>query len=45
MGWSIKLGQIFGINIKVHLTFLLILIWGAGNSGPIYAGLAARIGA
>jgi Zn-dependent protease len=40
MGWSIKLGQIFGINIKVHLTFLLILIWGAfsygGNAGPLY---------
>lgn len=40
MGWSIKLGQIFGINIKVHLTFFLILIWGAfsygGNAGPVY---------
>jgi Zn-dependent protease len=40
MGWSIKLGQIFGINIKVHLTFLLILVWGAfsygGNAGPLY---------
>jgi Zn-dependent protease len=40
MGWSIKLGQIFGINIKVHLTFLLILIWGAfsygGSAGPLY---------
>ena len=40
MGWSIKLGKIFGIDIKVHLTFLLILVWGAfnysGGAGPIY---------
>jgi Zn-dependent protease len=43
MGWSIKLGQIFGIDIKVHLTFLLILIWGAfsygGSAGPLYGVL------
>jgi Zn-dependent protease/CBS domain-containing protein len=40
MDWSIKLGRIFGINIKVHLTFFLILIWGAfsygGSAGPLY---------
>ncbi len=40
MGWSIKLGRIFGIDIKVHLTFLLILVWGAfnygGSAGPLY---------
>lgn len=40
MGWSIKLGQIFGIDIKMHLTFLLILFWGAlsygGSAGPLY---------
>lgn len=40
MGWSIKLGRIFGIDIKMHLTFLLIVIWGAfnygGNAGPLY---------
>lgn len=40
MGWSIKLGRIFGIDIKVHLTFLLILVWGAfnygGGAGPLY---------
>lgn len=40
MSWSIKLGQIFGIDIKVHLTFLLILVWGAfaygGSAGPLY---------
>lgn len=40
MGWSIKIGRIFGIDIKVHLTFLFILIWGAlnygGGAGPLY---------
>lgn len=40
MNWSIKLGRIFGIDIKVHLTFLLILVWGAlnygGSAGPLY---------
>lgn len=40
MGWSIKLGRIFGIDIKMHLTFLLIIVWGAfaygGNAGPLY---------
>ena len=40
MGWSFKIGQIFGIDIKVHLSFLIILVWGAfnygGNGGLIY---------
>ncbi|GAB4539160.1 MAG: site-2 protease family protein [Anaerolineae bacterium] len=40
MGWSIKLGRVFGINIQVHFTFFLILIWGAlnfgGQAGPAY---------
>lgn len=40
MNWSIKLGRVLGIDIKVHLTFLLILIWGAfaygGSAGPLY---------
>lgn len=40
MNWSLKLGRIFGIDIKVHLTFLFILIWGAlnygGTAGPLY---------
>jgi Zn-dependent protease len=46
MSWSIKLGKLFGIDIKVHLTFLLILIWGAlnygGSAGPVY-GLVVTI--
>ena len=47
MGWSIKLGRIFGIDIKMHLTFLLILGWGAfaygGNAGPLY-GVIVTLG-
>ncbi len=40
MSWSIKIGTIFGIDLKVHFTFLLILLWGAffygGSAGPLY---------
>ncbi len=40
MGWSIKLGRIYGINIQIHFTFFLILVWGAlnfgGSDGPLY---------
>jgi len=40
MNWSVKLGRVFGIDIKMHLTFLLILVWGAfmygGSAGPLY---------
>lgn len=43
MGWSLKLGKILGIDVKVHFTFLLILVWGAfnygGNAGPLYGVL------
>lgn len=47
MNWSIKLGRVLGIDIKMHLTFLLILIWGAfaygGSAGPLY-GLVITLG-
>ncbi|HEX5807789.1 MAG TPA: site-2 protease family protein [Anaerolineales bacterium] len=37
MNWSLKLFKVKGIDIKVHLTFVLILIWAAyrwgGNTG------------
>lgn len=40
MGWSLKVGNLFGIDIKIHFTFLLILVWGAlnygGSAGPLY---------
>jgi len=31
MSWSIKLGTIKGIEIRVHVTFFLILIWAAAE--------------
>lgn len=33
MSWSIKLFRVRGIDIKMHLTFVLILIWAAYNWG------------
>jgi Zn-dependent protease/CBS domain-containing protein len=40
MSWSLKIGKLFGIDLKVHLTFFLILVWGAfnygGNGGALY---------
>ncbi len=45
MSWSIKLFRIKGIDVKVHLTFVLILIWaafrwsdstGAGAQGALF---------
>ena len=40
MSWSLKLGKVLGIDVKVHVTFILILIWGAfnfgGSAGPLY---------
>lgn len=40
MSWSFKIGKLFGIDLKVHVTFALILIWGAlnygGSAGPLY---------
>jgi Zn-dependent protease/CBS domain-containing protein len=51
MNWSLKLFKIKGIDIKVHLTFVLILIWaayrwsvdtGAGAQGAIF-GIVATL--
>ncbi|MCB0192047.1 MAG: site-2 protease family protein [Anaerolineae bacterium] len=43
MRWSFKIGKLFGIDLKVHITFLLILVWGAlnygGSAGPLYGVL------
>jgi Zn-dependent protease len=45
MSWSLKLFRIRGIDIKVHLTFILILVWaayywgvglGAGTAGAAF---------
>jgi Zn-dependent protease len=47
MGWSLKLGKLFGIDIKIHFTFLFIVIWGAfnygGSAGPWYGVLVTLI--
>jgi stage IV sporulation protein FB len=49
MNWSIKLLRVKGIDIKVHLTFVLILIWaayhwsqstGAGVQGALFGVVA-----
>lgn len=51
MNWSLKLLKIKGIDIKVHLTFVLILIWaayrwsvstGAGAQGALF-GIVATL--
>jgi Zn-dependent protease/CBS domain-containing protein len=51
MSWSIKLFKIWGIDVKVHLTFVLILVWaayrwsgitGAGWGGALF-GVAATL--
>lgn len=33
MSWSLQLGKIKGIQIRVHTSFVLVLIWGALNYG------------
>jgi Zn-dependent protease/predicted transcriptional regulator len=44
MNWSIKLLKVKGIDIKVHLTFVLILIWAAYRwSGSTGAGLQGAL--
>lgn len=35
MNWSIKLGTIKDIEIKVHLTFLLVILWAAIEGGLV----------
>lgn len=49
MGWSIKLFRLRGIDVKVHVAFVLILLWaayswgsaaGAGVEGAIYGIVA-----
>lgn len=42
MSWSIKLFRVKGIDVKIHLTFVLILIWAAyrwsGSTGQGWQG-------
>jgi Zn-dependent protease/predicted transcriptional regulator len=52
MSWSIKLFKVRGIDVKVHLTFVLILIWaayiwsnntGAGIQGALFGVVATLL--
>jgi stage IV sporulation protein FB len=44
MGWSISLGRIAGTEVRIHLTFFLLLAWFglvAGAQGGVAAGFAS----
>lgn len=44
MGWSIKIATVKGIDIRIHLTFLLIILWAAVEGGTgIEGGLRGAI--
>ncbi len=44
MGWSVKVATVKGIEIKVHLTFLLIILWAAVEGGTgIEGGLRGAV--
>lgn len=52
MNWSIKLFRVRGIDVKVHLTFVLILVWaayrwssgtGAGVQGALFGVVATLL--
>ena len=49
MHWSFKLFRFKGIDVKVHLTFVLILLWGAwswsGSSAVAWQGAAFGVAA
>jgi Zn-dependent protease/CBS domain-containing protein len=48
MKWSLKVGTVSGIDIKVHFTFIFVVIWAAaqgasgmgGSRGALFASLA-----
>jgi Zn-dependent protease len=44
MGWSFQLVRVAGINIRVHLTFFLILVLGAIGGGNAYGLPGAGFG-
>jgi stage IV sporulation protein FB len=45
MGWSFRIGRLWGIELKVHVTFFLLLAWAAaeGYSSGGTAGAAGAI--
>lgn len=42
MGWSISLGRIAGTEVRIHLTFFLLIAW-LGISAGSRGGQAAAI--
>lgn len=44
MGWSFRLLQVAGIDIKIHITFFLILVLGAIPWGSVYGAQGAAFG-
>lgn len=45
MGWSFRVARIAGIDIKIHLTFFLIVILGAIGGGAAYGVMGGLFGA
>lgn len=43
MNWSLTIARISGINVRVHVTFLLILVLGALQWGPTTSGPAGAV--
>jgi Zn-dependent protease len=47
MRWSLKIGQVSGIDIKIHFTFVFVIIWaavqGASGLGGLRGGLFAAV--
>jgi stage IV sporulation protein FB len=46
MGWSISLGRIAGTEVRIHLTFLLLIVWfavAAGSRGGQAAAVEAVV--
>src|SRR4051812_48919561 len=44
MSWSIRFGRIAGIDLKIHVTFLLFLIWIGFTYFSVGGAAAARQG-
>lgn len=45
MRWSFRIARVSGIDIRVHVTFALIVLWGAATAGEIYGKANAWFGA
>lgn len=43
MGWSFRIARVAGIDVRVHVTFLLLLAWIAANQAVGGAGLGAAL--